>query len=596
MCTQHLIKIVVLCILPLQFAFGQLNFEITRVAGEGAGGNFLDITDESRADILSGVNNGRITYNAGQAPIEIEGIDPDSMRAGAYRLTFIDDDPTDDVLDQNTRWKLTYLEDGTEVMSDALISEENEQIIPELGLKIRIVQSIDVGDGGPDNGAIGARLKYADPNGPHWFRGIVDSVTGLSNFIKTSPGENDYPYDPTSALSTIGDGFWYPYYLCDWKTSMINDVYTYISPAYLNLSINNIVRAQTSLEDLNNVNIVFTADTSLWSRCVVIETASRLYYDQLGASTAPNPEDCEVEQFELRGNLSVGKTDLDGDGLPDPDNAIDEDGDPIVGMGWFPGYAIDLETGQRLNIFFGENSSYRCEIAEIAGHSCEGFEGGLRGNDMLWNPTDQVFSYPDEGSVNTHYSNYYGGQHFIYVTNQAYDSCNFIYQRLHCGNVSDLLKVMPLRTITWTSMPLLAPGTELLSLQEGLIPNDLTVQLRVENPYGVAVGSGEFNGHPTYEFEVDAINGIKEQRSALEQIRIAPNPIPAISASDLTVYNLPAKSIVRVFDLNGQLLSQQSVFGEGAIDIPMQIPAGLYVVQVEAGVLGQKSFKLIVTP
>ena len=28
------------------------------------------------------------------------------------------------------------------------------------------------------------------------------------------------------------------------------------------------------------------------------------------------------------------------------------------GMGWFPGYAIDVETGQRLNIFFGENSVF----------------------------------------------------------------------------------------------------------------------------------------------------------------------------------------------------------------------------------------------
>ena len=28
-------------------------------------------------------------------------------------------------------------------------------------------------------------------------------------------------------------------------------------------------------------------------------------------------------------------------------------------MGWFPGYAIDVESGCRLNIFFGENSVYR---------------------------------------------------------------------------------------------------------------------------------------------------------------------------------------------------------------------------------------------
>ena len=36
--------------------------------------------------------------------------------------------------------------------------------------------------------------------------------------------------------------------------------------------------------------------------------------------------------------------------------SVDKDGNPYnsgtMGMGWFPGYAIDLETGERLNIIF----------------------------------------------------------------------------------------------------------------------------------------------------------------------------------------------------------------------------------------------------
>ena len=59
----------------------------------------------------------------------------------------------------------------------------------------------------------------------------------------------------------------------------------------------------------------------------------------------------------MRGSPNVTKEDTNNDGLPDvetnPDPALSR-----VGFGWFPGYAIDVETGQRLNVFFGENSVY----------------------------------------------------------------------------------------------------------------------------------------------------------------------------------------------------------------------------------------------
>ena len=40
-------------------------------------------------------------------------------------------------------------------------------------------------------------------------------------------------------------------------------------------------------------------------------------------------------------------------------------------MGWFPRYAIDIETGERLNIIFAEDSWQK--------------EPGLNGDDMKWN-------------------------------------------------------------------------------------------------------------------------------------------------------------------------------------------------------------------
>jgi len=85
--------------------------------------------------------------------------------------------------------------------------------------------------------------------------------------------------------------------------------------------------------------VVFTSDKSKWSRCAVIEKASPLYedVDLLTEGGANN--------FDLRAHESVDK-----DGNPD--------GSGTTGMSWFPGYAVDVESGQRLNIFFGENSAF----------------------------------------------------------------------------------------------------------------------------------------------------------------------------------------------------------------------------------------------
>ena len=43
-------------------------------------------------------------------------------------------------------------------------------------------------------------------------------------------------------------------------------------------------------------------------------------------------------------------------------------------MGWFPGYVIDLETGERLNVIFSEDS----------------WLAGENGRDMIWNPTSNI--------------------------------------------------------------------------------------------------------------------------------------------------------------------------------------------------------------
>ena len=81
-------------------------------------------------------------------------------------------------------------------------------------------------------------------------------------------------------------------------------------------------------------------------------------------------------------------------------NAAEGDLVSPIEMGWFPGYAVDLESGARLYMAFGENS----------------FLGGENGADMVWNPTSNFVS-----NVGTPLM---GGMHPIYVFSYNQKSIN----------------------------------------------------------------------------------------------------------------------------------------------------------------------------
>jgi hypothetical protein len=107
-------------------------------------------------------------------------------------------------------------------------------------------------------------------------------------------------------------------------------------------------------------------------------------------------------------------------------SSIDENGNEIEGesMSYIPGFAIDVETGERLNIFFGENPTYSPEnddlISQATGISVN--SGGI-GTDMIWNPSTELFLGDAPLLSLGPYSNIVGGQHYIYVTRQEYDGC-----------------------------------------------------------------------------------------------------------------------------------------------------------------------------
>ncbi|MBO4736211.1 MAG: hypothetical protein J5614_07425, partial [Paludibacteraceae bacterium] len=169
-----------------------------------------------------------------------------------------------------------------------------------------------------------------------------------------------------------------------------------------------------TMTNLYSVDVVFTADKSLWTRCLVLEsgsTATGYVPTAYGDNVRHEPK--KAPSVDKNGN---------------PDNS------GTTGFGWFPGYAINVGTGERLNIMFAENS-----LDELN-----------NGNDMIFNPTNVYASYIDpvngdtvimsEGEYRTMWDNYaildhggvddthaickmpepsFGGRHYLYICNSA---------------------------------------------------------------------------------------------------------------------------------------------------------------------------------
>lgn len=597
----------------LNSAYGD-GAQITRLDGVGNGGNFLALTDETLSDIKGSSsfnsNGGRfdqpIVYQDGLGPIDVKVYNPLDVKDGEFKLDILDDNFGSD--GDLKKWRMTS---GANVIIDSekTIDALNEQIIGEYGFTVSIGQAAEPGSQLDDsNGAIGVVEEYADEAVEPWYVGIpnrggdlIGEAQFLAQGLNFAAPADLADEDPTSALAEIGSGF-FPYKLAEYRTAPYDR--GNVSPAWQN-NTNNLVRNTTSYSDLNNVNIVFTSDKDLWSRCVVVETA--------GFSATVIPAIGGADNLDPRQSPGVSKDDNDGDGLPDVDAAA------AMGMGYFPGYAVDVETGQRLNIFFGENSSYDCASNPSF---CDFYtDGKPTGGDMMFNPTSQFFSPFLDAQNPTAFNLVLGGQHIIYVTKQAYDGCSAIYDGL---NGNSLARVNVLKEVTWTGVQILNPTTTLKSYADGLIPNDLTVKLRVNNSYDYAQGTeAEAGTNPAYEF---AINGKQSDdldaagiETQLDQINIVPNPYYGFSDYDgnntdnvVKITNLPAKCVVTIYTLDGKFIRRydrdetgQAPIGSGIAktqilpdinwnmknnkNIP--IAGGVYLIHIDADGLGERVLK-----
>lgn len=531
---------------------------VTRLAGEGNPHVFLDMDPSMYDKILSSEFNGEILYKSGFGPINAKVVDPLSVKDGKYKLDISGEfnfNRERCEFSEEAIWSLTDISTASEpkvLLADKKLADVREYILNNLGFSITMNQVDEPGTKATaSNGAIDGRFEYASETEPKWFRGITDGGV-IQSGVDPLPFVDfirNLPEDPTGALSRIGTGMFVPFFSTKFEPE--NPLLSFfLSPAAREQQAiaNNQVNRSLRFRDLNNVDIVFTKDKSKWSKCIVLETASPDYYNN-GLTTIG-----DAKNFELRQSPSVGP-----DGLPLNDNT--------VGFGYFPGYAVDVETGKRLNVFFGENSVYSGDNAAILD------DNNPIGGDMIYNPSAQLIS--DQVPNTDPRAAVVGGQHYIYVTRQEYDGCAALAVKLRKG-ASTIQKLKGVASITWTAFPLGIASSPMTSVSQGLIPNDLTVKLRVDNPYGQSRKYNiekerdceTFGDNPSYTFEFKGVQSKslvtqEEYQGALANVNVVPNPYYAYSAYEtsqftniIKITNLPERAIVTIYTIDGQFVQQ----------------------------------------
>lgn len=493
-------------------------------------------------------------------------------------------------------WKLTVRKsDGTssEYRNRKLISESEEQLVPDYGISIGIVNvnnplfQIRANRG---NGYLASAITFKDPAKP-WLSGIQSRGSNVWTMAELGEGDQGVAsLDPARQYLNMLNRTWIPYPLAQSSTAST------IGPIPL-------VRApevEANMRALRNVDVVFTPDRSKWTRCIVLMAHNdtvpglngRPLFRQNRYLKSKTPS---VDQnFQSTGALSPytrGGTTY-----------------PSRGMSWFPGYAIDLDRGVRLNMAFSESA-----VLQRA-----------RGVDL-------VYEFPiTEGSGNL------ANQNWVYVFDDIYDEArrletsldsidyNFGYSPRHADLNSAVARSFWSRCmyigypgVRETAIPANLRDPSGMRVSNALysntrlpFSNEARVSVRINRAFAY------YGGAPTYTFSTDGLavktNVKSTAQSALDLIRVAPNPYYAYSSYEVSqtdnrvkIINLPSRADVSIFTLNGTLIRTfsvdfRNVQGQSSVNTidwdltsatGLPIASGSYLIHVDAKELGSRTVK-----
>ena len=556
--TKILLIACILMTFTLEAQDCQEDFLITRVEGQGVGHHFLKLSDQERNRLIKTQlgsmtsYNGPVNYCAEGAPFEIEVLTPKNPPEGEFLVIFEEVDPTEFLL----KYKI-YLNESIiaeEAIPTSLFNSHDTfygKTVSEYGIKLLVNSADDPGDFEDDetNGAIGQQITFADGN--NWLTILGDKTQLGSNefdIIDTEYGDVFFNIDPYQAFSNFGPANFAPFSLCRYSYDQFSP---YLGPGWWH-SANEIATKKNTIDKLNNVDIVLTADKTLWSRCIVVESSNQ-HYEDLGISANGNKEN-----FEIRNDPSVGRFDSDGNGLADADGTG-------TGMSWFPGYALDVETGQRLNIFFSENSSYG-DADPFDDTRCN------NSDDMMWNPSADLSL--GLGGIGGIYDAYVGGQHYIYVSRTPYDECTFLREKLSNNNY--LRKIEGMETISWAGVPVLSEGAAFTSYEDGLIPSETLIEIRVENKVQNRVTSNKYEGMSSFTFSLDDDVSPANHYNKIK-FKAYPNPTRSFLNIKMDEEIASSPFTIQMLDLQGRLVLEDK--NVTAIDIN-HLAKGSYVMRL----------------
>lgn len=592
---------------------------VTRIEGVGNAGVFVKLTKESEEAIMDGAPwyANELTYEPGQSPLEVKVIDPINLISGSFELKFTGGFEPVNFRNEKVTWMLINLETGDTVRSNNTISIGGEQIIPEWGISLSIKQPSYVGSQRNEKSTlIGASITYEDPT-KGWLTGVknVDGE-GLENWIAsgnqfdgTSFIDNPVNRDLEEEYEGILEGTWAPF-------ALVRD--TVNGPINPNVTqLNSTGDRRNRIANSPNVDIIITNDKSKWTRVPVLEMS----YD-------PALAEGNVEKQFLRDAPSRDKNfkKVGDDGYNDAEGTLN--GAQPRGMSWFPGYAIDVITGERLNMAFGEDSWLR----------------GENGNDMIWNPTERLTTKLNQGQLQNYV---FGGKHFVFVfKNQrrinefegikydsennittgkyqttlmgAYDQGQFLYESYQTG--ANALR-FAYWSSGWVGFPLMEPGFSIYSEEEGLnIPTETRISMRLSKRFEPYVpgnndtellGDAVQNQHrPMYRFATTGFEATRNDASILkdnlETIRVVPNPYYAYSPdyeldrleTKVKFTNLPERATISIYTVDGSLVRQFNKSDETTIvewdiknDANIPLSSGMYLIHIEVPGVGERVIK-----
>lgn len=566
--------------------------EITMVEGVGNGGNFLELVPSTVDEILENGFAQFPVYEGRNAPIDVMVYDPVRVPAADFTVVLYDSSlaaigaPEGYVMNyDSTWWIIENVNSGEKVKSDFPISFKNEQIIQQWGLAVTVK---GVNPPGPspvpgveweeNNGLIGWTIEYENTN-KAWLSGIPN-VNGspLLNWLRAGVDDGDLAgQDDNEVFESIFGGTVGPMGLVKTNNESSGILYMPLR-TIIGLTIS---LPQLKLSSLNGIDIVFTSDRTKWSQCIVVNTGEGTFTNLYGENKMDLRQKPSIDQF---GNTVSGE----------------------VGRSWFPGYAIDVESGKRVNIFFGEDP-----FVNVDGNT----------DDMLFNPSDKFISESGLDII-------LGGKHNIYVTRIPYDGGKTWLDSLtFVGGAppSSTTYREVWKNVVWVGRPLLAAGASLLSFEDGLIPTETKLKIRVTRRFVNKVTTNENAGFPKYSFTTNGlaatVNNTSTAESALDIINVVPNPYYAYSGYEtspvdnrIKITNLPSNCTISIFSMDGTLVRKytRAVAGEtssGGVlstkaddldtsiewDLKNQksvpVASGIYLIHVDAGELGERTIK-----